>query len=244
MDRKVIEIEEDEIETQNPDFWNNPKKAELLLADGTKVWLNAGSRLAFPQKFIEKKREVFLEGEAYFEAAKNETQPFIVNTGQLNIKVIGTHFNVSAYPSDNNIETVLLEGSVVVSRPTVFGLKKEEVTLKPDQKALFDVQNNIISVSDVPDAGMYISWTTGWLEFSKESLHSVFNQLERYYNVKITIPPNFPYPELISGKLDLKDSLEDVMIALGDVSNIVYRINKLKNQIEVFGFSTYQAKPF
>src|SRR5690606_14480825 len=86
------------------------KKSELLLADGTKVWLNAGSRLAFPSRFTRNTREVFLEGEACFQVAKNEEQLFIVKAGNLDVKVLGTHFNVSAYPADATIETVLLEG--------------------------------------------------------------------------------------------------------------------------------------
>jgi len=201
------------------------KRSELLLADGTKVWLNAGSRLAFPTKFTEKTREVFLEGEAYFEVKKSESQPFIVNVGQLDIKVLGTHFDISAYPADNRIETVLLEGSIMISRPTVFGLKREEILLKPNQKANFYKERSIVEVSDEPNADIYIAWIEGWLQFSKESLQSVFNKLERYYNVEIRIDQNFPSSELISGKLDLKESLEDVMQALGDVATIEYRTN-------------------
>jgi len=110
------------------------KKSELLLADGTKVWLNAGSLLAFPSGFTGDTREIYLEGEAFFKVAKRESKPFIVKTGTLDIKVLGTHFNISAYPADATIETVLLEGSVAVEKPKTFGLGKKEVVLKPRQK--------------------------------------------------------------------------------------------------------------
>ncbi len=90
------------------------RKTAVVLADGTKVWLNAGSHFAFPQKFDEGKREVFLEGEGYFEVTKNKDQPFIVSTQNIDVKVFGTKFNISAYPSDNFCETILLEGSVSV----------------------------------------------------------------------------------------------------------------------------------
>ena len=91
------------------------KKSQLILEDGTKVWLNAGSRMAFPTKFTGKKREVFLEGEAYFEVAHNQNLPFMVNTGEIIIKVLGTRFNISAYKTDKLTETVLLEGKVAIS---------------------------------------------------------------------------------------------------------------------------------
>ena len=144
----------------------------------------------------------------------------------MNIKVLGTHFDVSAYATEENIKTVLLEGSVAISQPTMFGLKKDEVVLKPYQKADFDKEKNIIEVSDEPNADLSIAWTKGWLQFSKECLPSVLRKLERYYNVDIRMPQNFPSSELITGKLDLKDSIEDVLTALADVAKIEYRINK------------------
>ena len=218
------ESESDNVVQMNEVIIPYGKKSELLLADGTKVWLNAGSRLAFPSKFTKKTREVYLEGEAYFEVVKNEAQPFIVNVAEIDIKVLGTHFNVSAYSSDENILTVLLEGSVSVNKLVAMGFSKNENVLNPYQKAKFDKQNKSIVISDEPNADLYIAWTEGWLQFSHESLHSVFAKLERYYNVEINTPEKFPSSELISGKLDLKESLEDVLVALADVAKIEYRI--------------------
>ncbi len=200
------------------------KSSELLLSDGTKVWLNAGTRLAFPSKFSKKTREVYLDGEACFKVTKNENQPFIVNTGELDLKVLGTLFNVSAYTSDADIVTVLLEGSVAVRKQKLLGLGTTEVILKPNQRANYNKQNTEINIYDEPNTTMYIAWTEGWLQFSKESLQSVFTQLERYYDVEITLPASFPSSGLITGKLDLKDSLEEVLIALADVAQIDYRI--------------------
>ncbi|MCD6598243.1 MAG: FecR domain-containing protein [Bacteroidales bacterium] len=200
------------------------KRSVLYLADGTKVFLNSGTHLAFPSRFTGEKREVFLEGEAYFEVAKNKIQPFVVNTGELNIKVLGTHFNVSAYVNESSIETILLEGSVAVSKQTAFGLKWKEVILKPYQKASFDKKKNEVTVSEEPGADMYITWTKGWLQFSQESLQFIFLKLERYYNVEIKTSEKFYPSQLISGKLDLKESLDEVMKALADVAKIDYRI--------------------
>jgi transmembrane sensor len=208
------------------------KKSELLLADGTKVWLNAGSRLAFPSRFTKNTREVFLEGEACFEVAKNEKQPFIVKAGNLDVKVLGTHFNVSAYPADATIETVLLEGSVAVEKPKAFGLGKTEVVLKPSQKASFKKEKSEFTVTDEPDVDLYIAWTYGWLKYKRESLSSVLRKVERYYNVEIQLPANYPGDDLITGKLDLKESLEAVMVVLADASQFEYRINENKVFIE------------
>ena len=110
------------------------KKSQLILADGTKVWLNAGSRMAFPNKFSEKKREVFLEGEAYFEVAHNAKVPFYVNTNDISIKVLGTKFNISAYKTDKKTEAVLLEGKVAVRDRSAMGLLSKETVLAPNQK--------------------------------------------------------------------------------------------------------------
>lgn len=202
------------------------KKSELLLPDGTKVWLNAGSSLAFPSRFADKTRKVFLEGEAYFEVAENKTQPFIVSAGHLDIRVLGTRFNVSAHINDDKIETILLEGSVSLSKTTGFGLGRNEVILNPYQKGSFDKQKNDVSVSSEPNAEIYISWTEGMFQFSKEDLKSVFTKLERFYDVKFQFSQSFHSSELISGKLDLKESIEDVMAALGDVAKIEYHINE------------------
>ncbi|MBT3384736.1 MAG: DUF4974 domain-containing protein [Prolixibacteraceae bacterium] len=208
------------------------KKSELLLADGTIVWLNAGSRLAFPSKFTKKTREVYLEGEACFKVVSDENQPFIVKAGQLEIKVLGTLFDISAYSSDENIETILINGSVAVSKPNSLGLGRSEIILKPYQRASFQKQKNDVIVSEEPNAELYIAWTEGWLQFSHESLQSVFAKLERYYNVEIRTSQNFLSSELITGKLDLKESLQDVMITLSDVTNIEYRINGNKIYID------------
>jgi ferric-dicitrate binding protein FerR (iron transport regulator) len=208
------------------------KKSELLLADGTKVWVNAGSRLAFPSRFTQNTREVFLEGEACFQVAKNKNQPFIVKAGNLDVKVLGTYFNVSAYPTDETIEAVLIEGSVAVEKPKAFGLGKTEVVLEPSQKASFKKEESEITVTDEADVDIYIAWTYGWLKYEKESLWSVLRKVERYYNAEIQLPANYPGDDEITGKLDLKESLDAVMVVLADASRFEYRINGNKVLIE------------
>lgn len=201
------------------------KKSQLFLADGTKVWLNAGSRIAFPSEFNGTQRTVFLEGEAYFEVAHHAAQPFVVNVREVAVKVLGTRFNISAYTADETVETVLLEGKVSLSDNSSKAPSKKEVILVPNQKALFGKESRQFEVGIVNDAELYTAWVSGWFRFSQESLFSVLRKLERYYNVQFVCDRDFPSGDLISGKLDLKDSLEQVMLALADVSGIEYRIN-------------------
>ncbi len=204
------------------------KRSELLLADGTKVWLNAGSKFAFPSRFPDKQREVYLEGEAYFEVSHAKEYPFLVHAGDIDVRVLGTHFNVSAYPDDHQIETVLLEGQVAVRREGKLGISRNEVLLKPYQKAQYEKEEKSIQLLDDPDADVAIAWTEGWFQFSKESMATVFKKLERYYNIKIEVKDDFPGDEQITGKLDLKESIEEVMPVLEDVAKINYTIGNGK----------------
>lgn len=208
------------------------KKSELLLADGTKVWLNAGSKLAFPSRFSRNRREVYLEGEACFQVEKNEQQPFIVNTENIKVKVLGTFFNVSAYTSDATVETVLIEGSVAVEKSSTLRFGKKEVVLEPNQKASFIKGENNIIVSSEKDADLHIAWTRGWLKYDRENLLSVLRKVERYFNVEIQLPQGYPADDKISGKLDLKDSLEDVMYALAYAAEFEFRITSNKILID------------
>jgi len=198
------------------------KKSQLILEDGTKVWLNAGSRMAFPTKFTGNKREVFLEGEAYFEVAHDQKIPFIVNTAEINIKVLGTRFDLSAFRTDNLIETVLIEGKVAIKEQSALGLLKSETILSPNQKASFSLIDHSISVDNEPDVENTIAWTAGWFKFSQQSINDVLNKLQRYYNVQFVFDHEFSSADLITGKLDLKDDPERVIAALAVISKTRY----------------------
>jgi ferric-dicitrate binding protein FerR (iron transport regulator) len=132
---------------------------------------------------------------------------------------------VLAYEKDTEIETVLLEGKVTVYRNRDKGFSREKVVLKPYQKASFNRQKNTLEVSEEKDVEDCISWISGWLYFSQKSLPYVFSKVERYYNVRIVVPEDFRASSLISGKLDIKGSLEDVMRVLSDVGKFSYRID-------------------
>ncbi len=208
------------------------KKSQLILEDGTKVWLNAGSRMEFPTKFKGDKREVSLQGEGYFEVAHNQKVPFFVNAGEISIKVLGTRFDISAYQSDKLIETILLEGSVAIQEKSAFSFLKKESVLKPNQKASYSRNDGSICVKEEPNVTFAIAWTEGWFKFHRQSIDEVFDKLQRYYNVEFEYNSEFPKEDLISGKLYLKDSIEQVMLTMEVVAKLKYRIDGHKIFVE------------
>ena len=209
------------------------KKSSIELADGTKVWLNAGSKMAFPDRFSGSKREVFLDGEAYFNVTSDKSKPFFVKTKEIVIRVLGTKFNLSAYQADKEVTTVLVEGKVSMRENSGINLFEKETLLNSNQKAVFDKTNLTTTVNQEPNAEIFTAWTDGWFPFSKEPLNNVFKKVERYYNVQFVYSELFPSGDLISGKLDLKDSIEDVMKVLADVAKVTYRIDQKKIFIEL-----------
>ncbi len=159
------------------------KRFEVILGDGTHIYLNSGSELKYPSYFsANSSREVYLKGEAYFEVFKDENRPFIVITDELNTKVLGTKFNVSAYSNTEATEVVLVEGLV--------GIKVNEekindyLILNPSQKGYKLKKEENILIEDVSVA-KYISWKDGVLMFENESTENIFKVLERRYNVII-----------------------------------------------------------
>lgn len=204
------------------------RRTNILLSDGTKVCLNAGSKLVFPQKFTGKSRKVFLEGEAYFEVFKNKDIPFMVGTDNVNLTVHGTVFSMRDNDQDNELEVVLVEGSVSLKEKSVMNILSKEITLKPNQKAVYDKTENKTTIESNVDVANYISWKDGLLEFNRESILNVFKRLSRFYNVRFVTESSVELNQKISGKLDLKESLDDVMKVVSDAAPISYRIDKDK----------------
>ena len=192
------------------------KRSSILLSDGTKVWLNSGSRLVYSPAFKGKTREVYLEGEACFDVAKDAGKPFYVKTDAYNIKVFGTKFNVMAYKEENQFNTILVEGKVSLN---VNGqLFSKEVFLAPNQKASFSQENKKFQISEVDNIGNYLAWIDGYLFFDNEDISGVIKKVSRYYN--ITIELMLPGDRTrISGKLDLKDDPERVLKGLAIISD-------------------------
>lgn len=201
------------------------KRSHVLLSDGTQVWLNSGSRLVFPPAFSGKIREVFLEGEACFEVAHNKANPFFVRTDAFRVKVLGTKFLVQAYKTEREYTTVLLEGSVTLTRNGELFAK--EYLLTPNHKATLRETEKNFEISKVEDVENYIAWIDGYLNFESEDIFSIAKRISRYYNIVIEVEANVTKSEF-SGKLDLKDSPERILNSLSTIfkTNYEKRENK------------------
>ena len=151
---------------------------ELMLSDGSKVWLNAASSLRFPASFVGKERKVELLGEAYFEVAKNAAMPFKVKVHGMEVEVLGTHFNINSYDNESMIRTTLLEGSVKINKNNSSSL------LKPGQQAQMNKAGEIKIINNV-DVEEAIAWKEGKFQFDKADIHDIMRQLARWYDVDV-----------------------------------------------------------
>lgn len=152
---------------------------QVNLPDGTKVWLNAASSIKFPTTFAQlSQRKVELEGEAYFEVAKNKKVPFVVSTSGQQVQVLGTHFNISSYSDEGELKTTLLEGSVKV-------VAANTIVLKPGQQS--NLKRNGSGDLKVSKANIaqVMAWKNGFFHFEKENLHEVMRQLSRWYDIEV-----------------------------------------------------------
>jgi len=176
---------------------------ELVLSDGSRVWLNSASSLRFPTAFIGTRREVELKGEGYFEIEKDRNRPFMVAVNDMKVQVLGTRFNTMAYPDEKTINTTLLDGAVVVTEG------KLEQKLEPGQQAAFDSAGGRLSVRKA-DVQQVIAWKTGLFEFDNTDLAAVMRQLARWYDIEVVYkvaPDKTPLGGSISRGLDLKEVL-------------------------------------
>ncbi len=164
---------------------------QLVLPDGSKVWLNSGSSLRFPTAFVGSERIVELKGEAYFEISKNKQMPFRVRTNNaMDVKVLGTHFNIMAYDDEKNISTTLLEGSVQVLK------ESGTVLLQPGQEASMNKGTGKINVS-AADPEEAIAWKNGYFIFSNENIESIMRKVSRWYNVEVTFQGNLSNKDFV-----------------------------------------------
>lgn len=179
---------------------------QVVLPDGSKVWLNAASSLKFPVFFNGKERNVELNGEAYFEIAHNEKQPFKVNVKGVEVLVLGTHFNINAYDDEGTIKTTLLQGSV---RETITD-KQQSVTITPGQQAQVGNDKLIKVINDV-DLVQVVAWQSGLFEFNNSDLATIMRQISRWYDVDILYeskPGNAKFGGGISKHLPLSEVLQ------------------------------------
>ncbi|MHC1779672.1 MAG: FecR family protein [Bacteroidales bacterium] len=174
----------------------------LTLADGTKVWMNADSKLRYPISFVEDKRVVYLEGEAYFEVAKDASKPFIVSTASGEITVLGTQFNVKSYKEENSIYTTLVEGSV-----SFRGRTNKETILSPGYQLIYNQEQGTQELKRV-NVGNFISWKDNLFQFEELSLEDIMKTLARWYDVTVTYEKEELKQLQFSGNLDKYSNIE------------------------------------
>lgn len=199
------------------------QRAELTLPDGTKAWLNAGSKLLYPS-FFEKERKVFLSGEGFFDVAKNEKIPFVVSTRTIDIKALGTRFNVFSYPESDYTGVYLEEGKVRAYFPSS---ETEGVVLFPDQYLVQKGKQLKLSNMD-PDE---LLWREGIYTFKKQKLGNIITKLELYYDVKIFVKdPEISDYEYV-GKFRQRDGVMEILHLIQRIHNFKIKKNDELNQI-------------
>lgn len=201
---------------------SNPRGSKVInmvLSDGSKVWLDVGSSLTYPVAFTGNERKVSVTGEAYFEVAHDASKPFFVNCGDMNIRVLGTHFNVNAFEDDGrDIKVTLLKGKVKVNN------KNAKEVLKPGQQA---VVNDNIQIRDDVDLDEVMGWKNGYFEFNNSSLQNVLSQVSRWYNVAVVYQGNNK-PRQFMGEIQRDLNLSEILKIL-EKNSVKFQItgNKL-----------------
>ncbi|MEO5998872.1 MAG: FecR domain-containing protein [Chitinophagaceae bacterium] len=197
--------------TYNTLFTPRGGQYNVVLSDGSRVWLNAESSLHFPTAFTGSTREVELKGEAYFEVAKSARMPFNVKVDGMIVHVLGTHFNVKAYSDENTIKTSLLEGSVKIIRDDRFEL------LNPGRQAVLDKKQDNIEVAEA-DMSAVMAWKNGLFQFEGADIITIMREIGRWYNVEIVYAGKVPVHSF-EGKISRNAELSDVLqiLALSDV---------------------------
>ena len=195
-------------------------KYRLNLTDGTAVWLNTGSSLKFPVSFTDSTREVFLEGEAFFDVAHNG-KPFIVHSPEMDVRVLGTSFNVKAYTDGANYKTTLVEGSVKLEISGQNSGEKMEKLLKPNDQLTWDRSTSEISVSSV-NTSYYTSWMQGKIEFDNENLDMVMLTLSRWYDFSYTFKNQQAKNYHFSARLDQDEKISSILEMLEMTTDVKF----------------------
>ncbi len=200
------------------------KRSSITFTDGTCIWLSANSRIVYPVEFKQHKREIYIEGEAFLSVSHDPNRPFIVKTSQMDIQVLGTTFNVSAYENKQTQSVVLVSGKIKVKTS-----KNESKTLSPNNLLSYNEQEGI-HIQSV-DVQKYIAWKDGFYLFQTEKLKDIATKLSDYYGKKIMI--DSPLKTITcSGKLDLKEDLDEVLQTL--IRTVPARIEKSDGIIHIY----------
>lgn len=204
------------------------KSTSLTLSDGTKIWVNAGTKLIYPSVFTEKKREIYLIGEVYLDVIKDKNRPFVIKTSQMDVNVLGTQLNISAYNGQDKQSVVLVSGAVNIKSNKLKGL----YTLYPNQMFSYEIDSNKAGIEKV-DVSNYVSWIHGYLMLKNENLDQLLQKLERYFNLTFIYDAKQFSNINVSGKLDLKGTPISILKYIAITTPISYTINDDKIEIKI-----------
>ena len=179
---------------------------KIVLADGTRVWLNAGSELRFPSVFSKGARDVAIQGEGYFEVAKDAHAPFQVKAGGGVITVLGTHFNVHAYGDEGTVATTLLEGSVVISNEAV------KMQLRPGEQGIYSTSSGAIEKKKIAELSNITAWKEGYFIFRDDDIQAIAKALGRWYDIQVVFRQ--PLNRHFSGTFSKKEPLQKILASL------------------------------
>jgi len=199
------------------------KRAFLKLSDGTSLWVNTGTTVIYPTKFARDKREIYVEGEVFAEVFHDSSHPFIIKTEKLDVQVLGTVFNISAYKEDKQTNVVLVSGSVNVKPKN-----GKATVIKPNQLFAYTEQASTLREVEVEN---YTSWHDGNYIFHNEPIENVLLRLSRYYNVTMKLPTS-PSGISCSGKLELKDNLTQLLNGLSEISTMSFAVKDNEYRIK------------
>jgi len=200
------------------------KRFDIILSDGTHVFLNTGTSFKYPIKFIKgENRKVFLHGEAFFDVATDAVHPFVVNMDKLNVRVLGTSFNITSYPEDEYINTTLVEGSVRIYESTDTYTDSNSSLLEPGHKAEWNKSDGNISIQEA-DVALYTAWVSGKIVFRHLPFENIIKKLERHYNVSIINNNKALDQEFFTASFDV-ETIEQVLKTFSNNYKFNYIIN-------------------
>jgi ferric-dicitrate binding protein FerR (iron transport regulator) len=212
----------DKIEQPFVVFTDFGERTQILLPDGSKVWLNSCSRLEYKTSLFSKKRNVKMEGEAYFEIYPDKNAPFTVNSRNLDTEVLGTKFNIHANTDDSFITTTLLEGAILVTVTNASNW--EYIRMKPYQQLIYNCNTGKTTVSNCNEATDYINWINDKLYFEKTSLENITKSLERHYNIHFVFFSESIKKEIFTCDFQANENIYHVLSLLSLTGKFDYKI--------------------
>lgn len=203
------------------------QKSQIVLADGTKVWLNSDTKIRYPGSFSKKQRDVYLDGEAFFEVTKNGHKPFVVHTSDIDVKVLGTKFNVKAYPDEDQVETSLFEGKVNLQYRNSGTENQTEKELEPGQSFAYDKTSHQLENNRFPREEIY-GWRKNQLIFKDDTFSNLVRKVERWYDVEVVYDQNLFNDRRLTVELYEGERLDRLMEVISLALSVQYKYEKGK----------------